>query len=263
MDYILIGNSISRQIQPEGFTKTLSLSGANLSEILRVAYNTPGVRVLLCGIPDIAKKYHEYTTASMVSILYKKIEEFENLPGQAILLPFYPTGYLAQSEWSIVESINERIKKANRKRQEVTPNVLEGTFRGLGRRPYLNRRRLMDDVHPTPELCRHYESTLSKWRLNREAKMKEASPSTPQQKLEKLIDDRKKLDIEIHSTQRRVSYEAEKQQLLQKHRAELEALERKLLADLEDIKKGILPATTTSTNPSESDMEAERLLDEV
>jgi hypothetical protein len=263
MEYILIGNSITRHIQPEGFMRTICLPGANLNEILKVASNTGGVRVLLGGIPDIAKKYHHYTTPSMVTRLYQAIGEFESLPGNAILLPFYPTGYLDRSEWGLVEAINERIKKANRKRGEVIPNILEGVFKGNGSRPYLNRSFLSDDVHPCKNLCEKYETLLGKWRKNRIVKTNEepSGGSSTQTRLEQLVQERKRLDTEILVTQRRLKYEKDREQLMLKHQRELEELEDHFRADIKNIESGKSVPPPSTTTLSDAYIEAELLID--
>ena len=114
MGYTLIGNSITRFIQPESFRETICMPGAPLKVLLRVAAATPGVAVVLCGIPDVCYRNHHQVDLWKIAEFRHELDRFREWSGEAVILPFYPPAYLSQSNFDTIQMLNDKIKQINR-----------------------------------------------------------------------------------------------------------------------------------------------------
>ena len=207
-DYTLVGNSIARGIQPEGFRSSISIPGAPLCSLLKVAEKTPGVTVILCGIPDICHKYHQHIYPRKVTNFKAEIDRYAASRTSGIVLPFYPPAYLSPSHYSTVQNLNDLITRTNRQRGESTPNILEKIFKPPANR--LNHSALTDGVHPRRWYCREVERELGRWKDRRDANRRRRENHQARHKIQEdkrrqaelkevqeLEKKRKEIDIEI------------------------------------------------------------------
>ena len=139
--------------------------------LLRVAAATPGVAIILCGIPDICQRYHSQIDLRKITEFRQELDKFRDWDGEAVLLPFYPPAYLSPAAFDSVQDINDRIKQANRHRGEVTPDVIRKVFRPPSNR--LNHTALHDGVHPRRWLCEEYTKELEHWSRARERRRRQ------------------------------------------------------------------------------------------
>ena len=134
MSCTLIGNSIAWFIQPGNFRETICMPGAPMKVLLRVAAATPGVAIILCGIPDICQIYH-----SQNQEICEKLRNFDRSSTSSVTgivrLCSFPSTRRFTCPFSLRQSarhINDRIKEVNRHRGEVTPDVIRKVFRPPG-----------------------------------------------------------------------------------------------------------------------------------
>ena len=243
-DYTLIGNSISREVQPEGFRSTICRPGAPFRSLLRVAEKTPGVCVILCGIPDICFKFQQHIDPRKTNNFRSEIERYSESKSSGVILPFYPPAYLSPVHYNTIQGINDQIKIVNRQRGEYTPNVLDPIFKPPNNR--LNTDALTDGVHPRRWYARELEQELERWMSRRETHKRrrkeqqqvresiqtERKRQTEVDELRDLEKKRQKIDEEIKARKINLKYDALRAAAKRKYEQEVQRIEEERASDL-------------------------------
>jgi hypothetical protein len=196
-EYTLIGNSIARDIQPEEFKSTVSIPGASLHTLLKIAKETEGFKVILAGIPDICDKGCRDINPRKIIKFRENIKRLKEENIEGVLTTFYPPAYLSNRHFKSVDDLNERIIRSNRGKGESTPKIDEIIFRPS--KGILKQDRLIDGVHPTARFDREIEDLLTKWKKRREEKQRYYREKQKEDERKRIKDeDRRKEDKLLH-----------------------------------------------------------------